>query len=106
MSAVKRRPKESFPAPTGLDVEHLDDGVALLSFDLPHAELPDALTLTEQEVALSVFEGRSNREIAAARGVSVKTVGHQLESIYRKLGVSSRVELVLRLRGRAGRVPR
>lgn len=74
----------------------------LLSFPLPQAGIPAALTEAEQDVALRVYRGASNAEIARERGVSSKTIGKQLESIYRKLGVSSRTELVLRLRGKRG----
>lgn len=90
---------DAVPVPEGAEVEYLADDIALLSFPLPQAEVPEALSPAEQEVALQVFAGASNEEIARARGVSTKTVGNQLESIYRKLGVTSRTELVLRLRG-------
>jgi DNA-binding CsgD family transcriptional regulator len=100
----KRKEREPVvPPPEGLVAERLDEDLVLLAFALPEAVVPDALSLAEQEVALMVFEGASNQEIALARGVSAKTVGNQLESIYRKLGVSSRVELALRLRGRSAR---
>jgi DNA-binding NarL/FixJ family response regulator len=91
--------------PEGAEVELLSEDLALLSIPLVEAEVPEALSPAEQEVALKVYAGASNQEIARARGVSAKTIGHQLESIYRKLGVSSRIELVLRLRGR-GDLPR
>jgi DNA-binding CsgD family transcriptional regulator len=93
-----RRSEEEVPLPEGAWAEPLGDDLTLLTFPLPEAQLPDALTIAEQEVAVQVFAGASQRDIAEARGVSVKTIGNQLESIYRKLGVSSRVELVLRLR--------
>jgi DNA-binding CsgD family transcriptional regulator len=38
------------------------------------------------------------KSIAAARGVSERTVGNQLQSAYRKLGVKSRAELAVRMR--------
>jgi DNA-binding CsgD family transcriptional regulator len=56
-------------------------------------------TDVEQEVALLVFEGASNEAIANRRGVSPKTVTNQRASVYRKLHVSSRAELVRRLQG-------
>lgn len=96
--------EDAVPMPQGADVEYLNDDLALLSFPLSGAEIPEALSAAEQEVALQVFTGASTKEIAHARGVSPRTVGNQLESIYRKLGVSSRAELVLRLGGR-GREP-
>jgi DNA-binding CsgD family transcriptional regulator len=95
---VTGRADDDLPLPDGAWAEPLSDNLALLAFDLPEAELPEALTVAEQEVALQLYAGASYRDIAEARGVSVKTVGNQIESIYRKLGVSTRVELVLRLR--------
>ena len=53
--------------------------------------------------ALEVFRGASNAEIARHRGASVKTIANQLDTIYRKLAVTSRAELVLLLR--AGAAP-
>jgi DNA-binding NarL/FixJ family response regulator len=37
-----------------------------------------------------VAQGRTNRQIAAELGLSEKTVGHHLENIFTRLGVSSR----------------
>jgi DNA-binding CsgD family transcriptional regulator len=51
-------------------------------------------------VAKQIASGRTNREIAAALGVSPKTVEAHLSRIYRKLEVRSRTELaVLVVRG-------
>lgn len=57
-----------------------------------------AVALTEAEVAVKalVLEGCSNAEIAKRRGVSVRTVANQLQSLFKKLGVSSRAELSAR----------
>lgn len=57
------------------------------------------LTPAEREVVALLVAGQSNQEIAAARGVSPRTIANQLAAIYRKLGVSSRVELVAQRRG-------
>lgn len=56
------------------------------------------LTATEQRIADLVAEGRSNKEVAAALFVTVKTVERNLTRIYDKLGIRSRVQL-------AGRFP-
>ncbi len=45
-----------------------------------------------------MFLGETTPDIAKARGVSKKTLANQLDSIFRKLDVSSRAELVLLLR--------
>jgi DNA-binding CsgD family transcriptional regulator len=51
------------------------------------------LTPTEQRVAKLVAEGRTNKEVAAALFVSVKTVEANLSRVYAKLGIRSRAEL-------------
>lgn len=84
--------------PEGARVTNLGPDLAVIDFPVPGAILPAALTNAEQEVALLVFEGATDEQIAARRGASIKTVGNQLGSIFRKLGISSRAELVLRLR--------
>jgi DNA-binding NarL/FixJ family response regulator len=60
------------------------------------------LTSREREIAALAAEGRSNREIADALVVSVRTVETHLQRAYTKLGVTSRSGLaaVLRSRGR------
>jgi DNA-binding NarL/FixJ family response regulator len=51
------------------------------------------LSATELQIAELVCSGQSNKEIAGALHVSVKTVEWNLSKIYRKLGVRSRTEL-------------
>jgi DNA-binding CsgD family transcriptional regulator len=55
----------------------------------------EVLTERELEVALLVIEGASNREIAAALYLSVRTVEVHVGRILAKLGVRSRVELTV-----------
>lgn len=55
----------------------------------------DLLTRREGEVVQLVIEGMKNGEIAAALHVREHTVRNYLYRIFEKLGVSSRVELVL-----------
>ena len=55
----------------------------------------DLLAKREQEVANLVAEGLPNREIAKKLTLSEHTVSNYLFRIYEKLGISSRVELVL-----------
>lgn len=58
-----------------------------------------ALTKSERDVARLVAAGRSNKEIAYERGSAPETVKAQLKTIFRKAGVTSRVELTARLMG-------
>ena len=59
----------------------------------------DTLTEAEDRVARLAAQGHTTREIAAATFAGVRTVEAQLSSVYRKLGVRSRVELARRLGG-------
>lgn len=52
------------------------------------------LTARELEVVAHVAEGRANKEIAAAAGISVKTVEAHMASIFAKLGASNRREVM------------
>jgi DNA-binding CsgD family transcriptional regulator len=58
------------------------------------------LTETERRIAELVAEGRSNKEVAAALFITVRTVEWNLTKIYEKTGVRSRTELAGRLVGR------
>lgn len=58
---------------------------------------PTELTETERRVAQLASEGLTNRQIAQAAFISVKTVEANLARIYRKLGISSRAQLAARL---------
>jgi DNA-binding NarL/FixJ family response regulator len=56
-----------------------------------------SLTKRERELAILVGEGLTNREIAQRLFVSESTVRHHLTSVFTKLGVSNRFELILLL---------
>lgn len=60
------------------------------------AKIP--LSPREREVAKLVAEGLSNREISAQLKLSQHTIKNYLFHIYGKLGMSSRVDLVLHVR--------
>jgi DNA-binding CsgD family transcriptional regulator len=91
------------PPPEGLEATFIDDGdetFVVLSFPVATPSLPGDLTPSERAIVELVLAGRRTSEIAEVRGVSVRTVSNQLQSAYRKLGVSSRAELAARLRSR------
>jgi DNA-binding NarL/FixJ family response regulator len=54
-----------------------------------------ALTAREREVIALVSEGLKNKAIGERLFISETTVTHHLSSIYSKLGVSDRLELVV-----------
>jgi DNA-binding NarL/FixJ family response regulator len=98
---------EPLPCPRGLVVSPLEadaDGAEapgmLLSFPLDSApSLPAVLTHAEREVVEGILAGLLNREIAARRGVSPRTVANQVSRIFEKLRVGSRLTLALSVRG-------
>ena len=54
--------------------------------------------MAEREIARQVSAGLDNEEIARRLRKSVKTVKGQLTSIFKKLGVNGRNQLMVRLR--------
>lgn len=62
------------------------------------AEIVSQLTKREGEVLRSLADGSSNREIAQELGISEHTVKNYVFHIFEKLGVSSRIELMLAVR--------
>lgn len=79
-----------------------DDELAILRArdDLTRRLDRSGLTQAEKEVAFGILHGQSNEVIARARGSHVRTVANQVQSLYRKMGVCSRAELVALLSGR------
>lgn len=55
-----------------------------------------SLTKSEREVYELLKLGKSNEDIARERFVSIETVKSHVKSLFRKMGVSSRVELLVR----------
>ncbi len=62
--------------------------------EMSATEVPGALTPREREIVQLLAEARSNKEVAATLGISVKTVETHRASIMRKLGITSIVDLV------------
>ena len=72
--------------------------IVALSHDTA-SEWGRALSDAEKRVVAAVLRGYTNREIAAIRGRSVRTIVNQLASALEKLSVRSRRELLSRLTG-------
>jgi DNA-binding NarL/FixJ family response regulator len=61
--------------------------------------LPEfGLTLRELEIASKIAAGRSNKEVGLEFSICERTVKHHLTNIFRKVGVSSRLELAVLVR--------
>jgi HD-GYP domain-containing protein (c-di-GMP phosphodiesterase class II) len=56
---------------------------------------PGGLSDREIEVLRLVARGLTNKEVATALDISVKTIGHHLENIYGKIGVTTRAAATL-----------
>jgi DNA-binding CsgD family transcriptional regulator len=94
--------------PRARSTEPSRDELSIDSAEIPHGAgslrylvLPTAwcgalakLAPAERDIAERVVRGQSNQSIAKSRGTSARTVANQLQSIYAKLGVSSRYELI------------
>jgi len=77
-------------------LQHGDIGQVVVSLAWPEKRLPE-LTAAEQDVANALVGGATKVEIADARGRSVHTIGKQVSSLFAKLGVSGRLDLVRRM---------
>jgi DNA-binding CsgD family transcriptional regulator len=92
-----------FRPPPGLEVESVElGGETVLVFSWPAGEPEDipALTAAERAMLEGILAGHSNAVIARGRRTSLRTVANQVASLFRKLGVSSRAQLVARLAAR------
>ena len=71
----------------------------LLGRPQPAKLLPDfGLTLREKEIAGEIAAGRSNKDVSREFSICERTVKHHLTNIFRKVGVSSRLELAVLVR--------
>jgi DNA-binding NarL/FixJ family response regulator len=70
---------------------------AVVAFPIA-SESPDVLTSAERAVLAAILEGLRNDAIARRRRTSLRTVANQVASIFRKLGVRSRGELLAETR--------
>lgn len=61
-------------------------------------DLLQCLTSREKEIALTVSDGKTNRQVAELHAISEATVKTHLTNIFRKLDLSDRVGLVLLLK--------
>jgi DNA-binding NarL/FixJ family response regulator len=68
---------------------------ALVGYRRPDGSGLDRLTLRESEVTALLARGLQNKEIARTLFLSENTIRKYTETIYRKLGVNSRLEVAL-----------
>jgi HD-GYP domain-containing protein (c-di-GMP phosphodiesterase class II) len=61
----------------------------------PRITRPAGLTEREVDVLRLIARGHANKQVAARLGISAKTVGHHIEHIYAKAGVTTRAGATL-----------
>lgn len=83
-----------------IDAASTPSGRSVLSDDM-WRRIADVLRLSrrESEILQAVFDDQKESTIAVNLGISAHTVHTHLERLYRKLSVSSRVALVVRVVG-------
>jgi DNA-binding CsgD family transcriptional regulator len=79
-----------------LKARSLESGLPTTADDGPTSETP--LSDREREVAASVVDGLTHKEIGALLFISPKTVEHHVARIRQKLGATSRAEMLAALR--------
>jgi DNA-binding NarL/FixJ family response regulator len=92
---------------SGLGSTLLFRGIVMAEQNIPELPLPPekwrqlikALPLPPQQIRIVelILRNCCDKEIAAALGLKVPTIRTYLQRIYQRLGVSDRVELILRL---------
>ena len=91
-SGSSARGASSEPRVTSFEIE--GEELAVVSFPVDVTPPTAHLTPSEWEIVDLIRDGHSNREIAKSRGTSSRTVANQIAGLFKKLGVSSRSELV------------
>jgi DNA-binding NarL/FixJ family response regulator len=66
----------------------------IVSTPRPDTMLLEAFTPAQGVVARLFVEGKSHSEIAARRGISMRTVANQLAAVFHRLAVSGRLQLI------------
>jgi DNA-binding CsgD family transcriptional regulator len=72
-----------------------DGEAVIISTPRLDTQLRRTLTPTEWLVATLLVDGLSHREVAKRRGCAMATVANQVSSVFRKLNISGRAELLL-----------
>ena len=102
LGLASRTELAAFFAPSGLrarlaEVSLSHETLAVGSYALVDERQIEELTDSERDVLTHLVAGSTNDDIAKRRNTSDRTVANQVQSIYRKLSVSSRSELAARL---------
>jgi DNA-binding CsgD family transcriptional regulator len=72
-----------------------DGELEVLAFEVDLEQVAEgAFTLVERELLFELILGRPNRDIGLARGISSRTVANHVAVLFKRLGASSRTDLV------------
>jgi serine/threonine protein kinase len=94
--ATAKNPKRRFLDPLAMAVAFRE--AARIKRDGQTADLVESLTRREQEILRLIVDGQTNKQIAQALFVELSTVKWHITQIYKKLGVRSRVQAMVRAR--------
>jgi DNA-binding NarL/FixJ family response regulator len=75
-------------------LEHPFEDHVVVSVPLSRPAAFAELTRCELEIAEGILAGRTMKELALSRKVSPRTIAQQVAAVHRKLGITSRHELV------------
>jgi DNA-binding NarL/FixJ family response regulator len=78
-------------------LEHEGKSLRVISLPRPDLRLSEALPPAELSVVKSLIEGACYEEIAQMRGTSTRTIANQITTVFRRLKVSGRTELLSQL---------
>jgi DNA-binding NarL/FixJ family response regulator len=93
--AARSQAQSDVAALSYLGAEH--GSLRVLSIRRPEQALIERLPPAELAVVRSLIEGESYERIAQLRGTSTRTIANQITAVFRRLKVSGRSELLLRL---------
>jgi DNA-binding CsgD family transcriptional regulator len=92
--AYRTQSQKTAAARCAKKADHLHAEGCVPSFAVPKAPVVvEVLTLREREVSMAIAEGLSQRAVAEALGMGIRTVETHLHRAYRKLGVTNAHEL-------------
>jgi DNA-binding NarL/FixJ family response regulator len=74
-----------------------NEQLRVIAIPRPELALASSLPPAEFAVIRSLLEGAGHDEIAQLRGTSTRTIANQIAAVFRRLKVSGRGELVIRL---------
>jgi DNA-binding NarL/FixJ family response regulator len=106
LAAYAKRARSAVPVSRELSPRTLPRQDKVIQLSRPECSLAGLLPPAEGAILRLLAEGKRYREMAAIRLTSTRTVANQVASVFRRLGVSGRAELLCLLAERALRPER